>query len=70
MNRNLQTVATFAASSPFTESALRWQIFNGAHNGLEAAGAIVRVGRRVYIDVDKFETWIDRQNQPVQASAA
>ena len=56
---NLQTVAAFAAAGPFTEYELRWWIFQAASNGLADAGAIVRVQRRVYVDVDKFEP-VDR----------
>jgi len=62
MNRNLQTIAAFAARSPFTEHQCRWWIFNSSTNGLKEADAIVRVGRRVYIDVDGFERWIAAQN--------
>ena len=69
MHRNLQTVPNFAAGGPFTEGQVRWYVFQSESNGLAAAGAIVRVGRRVYIDVDKCEAWIDRQNQPAQAAA-
>jgi hypothetical protein len=34
----------------------RWLIFNAEENGLERA--IVRVGRRVLIDVDAFNEWL------------
>ena len=70
MQRNLKTVPNFAADGPFTEGQIRWFIFNAQSNGLAAAAAVVRVGRRVYLDVDKFETWIDRQNPPAHAAAA
>ena len=69
MARTLQTVAAFAAAGPFTQSQLRWWIFMSSENGLAACGAIIRVGRRIYIDVDKFEAWIDAQNHPAQAAA-
>lgn len=59
MQRNLKSVSQFAADSPFTESQIRWWIFNAAANGLQPA--IVRIGRRVYIDVDAFGRWIDEQ---------
>jgi hypothetical protein len=62
IKRNLQTVASLAASSPFSEGQLRWWIFIASSNGLEAAGAVVRVGRRVYIDIDRFDDWIEQQN--------
>ena len=62
IKRNLQTVASLAASTPFSEGQLRWWIFMASSNGLEAASAVVRVGRRVYIDIDRFNDWIEQQN--------
>jgi hypothetical protein len=70
MTRNLHTVAAFAAAGPFTQSQLRWWIFTADENGLAKAGAILRVGRRIYIDSDKFESWIDSQNEQATAAAA
>lgn len=60
MKRNLSSVADFAANSPFSEHQLRWLIFHAPTNGLKAA--VVRVGRRVYIDHDAFDAWLDAQN--------
>jgi hypothetical protein len=59
MSRKLKSVAQFAADSPFTEAQVRWWIFNAATNGLQPA--LIRIGRRVYIDVDAFASWIDAQ---------
>jgi hypothetical protein len=59
MQRNLKSVAQFAADSPFTEAQVRWWIFNATSNGLQSA--VVRIGRRVYIDVDAFAAWIEAQ---------
>ena len=67
MNRKLQSVADFAANSPFSEPQLRWYLFERATNGLQAAGAVVNIGRRIYIDVDGFERWIAAQNQQAAA---
>jgi hypothetical protein len=64
IKRNLQSVATLAANGPFSEGQLRWWIFMSASNGLAGADAVVHVGRRVYIDVDRFNDWIELQNQP------
>lgn len=61
MKRDLKTVAAFAANSPFTEAQVRWWIFNEANNDLQAHGAIVRIGRRVYIDTSAFDRWIEAQ---------
>ena len=63
MKRNLQTVTRFVAEGPFSEGQLRWWIFAAKVNGLDAADAVVRVGRRVYIDVDRFADWIERNNE-------
>lgn len=41
-----------------TVPALRWQIFNESHNGLADSGAVVRVGRAVYIDPDRYFAWM------------
>lgn len=70
MKRNLQTVAAFADAGPFTQNQLRWWIFTASQNGLAQSGAIVRVGRRVYLDVDQFDSWVDAQNKQQHAQAA
>lgn len=69
--RRLATVAQVAATYPvFTQAALRDLIFKAADrfnskgdripgNGLAEAGAIKRIGRKVLIDLDAFEAWID-----------
>lgn len=63
MKRNLKSVAAFANAGPFNENQLRWFIFNEHNNGLHDHGAIVRIGRRVFIDVDAFDRWIDAQQK-------
>lgn len=59
--KNLMRVPQFAAASPFSESQLRWWIYTAELNGLADAGAIVRLGRRVYIDPDRFDGWVQQQ---------
>lgn len=60
--RNLRTISQFCEQYPaFTQGSVRWHVFNAADNGLDDLGAIVRVGRRVYIDVDLFFKWIEKQ---------
>ncbi len=61
MKRDLQSVAQFSNETPFSQDQLRWWIFQASQNGLAEAKAIVRVGRRVYIDVAAFEKWINAQ---------
>lgn len=57
----LRTIAQLAAESAglFSEGSLRWHVFHAAETGLDRA--IVRVGRRVYIDLDRFEAWLEEQ---------
>ncbi len=53
--RTLHTVPQFAKKNPaFTEASIRWLIFNEGSNGLKDAAAIVRIGRRVLIDEDRW----------------
>ena len=70
MKRQLVSIAKFAGDTdnPFTEPMVRWHVFNAATNGLIDAGAVVRIGRRVFIDPAAFDRWIDAQ-QPKQVAA-
>lgn len=43
----------------FTESSIRWLIFNEKENGF--SNCVRRIGKKVLIDLDAFETWIDQQ---------
>ncbi len=62
MLEDLRSIHQFAEENPaFTESAVRWQIFNAKNNGLEESGAIVRIRRRVYLDTKKYTKWIENQ---------
>ena len=56
-NRELVTVLQFVKLYPaFTQGGLRWMIFNAKSNGLNKA--ILKLGRRVLIDVPAFFEWI------------
>jgi hypothetical protein len=62
-NRVLLTVKQFSESHPsFPVAGLRWQIFHEDTNGLREAGAILRMGRKVLIDEDRFFNWLDSRN--------
>ncbi|WP_148268126.1 DNA-binding protein [Pseudoxanthomonas spadix] len=63
MARALKTVSAFADGSPFSEAQVRWWIFNEKTNGMSDNGVIVRIGKRVYIDTDAFDRWVDSQQQ-------
>jgi hypothetical protein len=69
MKRVLKTVSAFAADQPFSEGSVRWWIYQAGTNGLSEKGAIVRIGRRVYIDVAAFEAWVVSQNPDLQTKA-
>ena len=57
----LLTVRQFTESHPaFTHGGLRWLLFHRQQNGLEQA--VVKVGRKVLIDVDQFFLWLAQQN--------
>jgi hypothetical protein len=62
----LRTVRQMAAelkrtTGGFTEASLRWLIFNGQRNGFDRA--LVRVGRKVFIDRQAFNAWLDEQRR-------
>jgi hypothetical protein len=59
--RTLLTVKQLCQQYPaFTPGGVRWLLFHRQTNGLHTA--VVKIGRRVLIDVEAFFAWIDRQN--------
>ena len=61
---SFSTIAQTSAKFPaFTEGALRWLVFNAASNGF--GKVIVRVGRRVLIDEERFVEWLRDQRKGV-----
>lgn len=69
MAKNLKPVARFARDRGFTEPQVRWWLFHRHQNGMAEANVVVKLGRRVWIDDDAFDRWLDRQ-QPHYAQAA
>ena len=61
--RSLFTLRNFASKHPgaFTEPSLRWLAFNRDHNGF--ADAFIKVGRRIFVDENRFFDAIDGQNR-------
>jgi hypothetical protein len=58
----LRTVDQFCQEHPaFTPGAMRWLLLHRQRNGIESA--VVRLGRRVFIDVERFFAWVDAQNR-------
>ena len=46
----------------FTLGGMRGLIFNEHQNGINKAGAVIRLGRKVLIDEAKFFNWIAAQS--------
>lgn len=46
----------------FTLGGLRSLIFNEHQNGLASSGAIIRIGRKVLINENKFFDWVGTQS--------
>lgn len=52
----LADLRALAADGHFSYGALRWLMFHRASNGLSRA--VVKVGRRTFIDRDRFAEWL------------
>ena len=61
---NIDTVKTLAQKYPhvITEGGLRWEIFNKDSNGLKESGAILKRGRKILIDTNRYFDWLYSQN--------
>lgn len=59
--KRLATVKTIPQLYPgvFSESSIRWLIFNEQENGF--AQCVRRLGKKILIDLDAFEAFIDNQ---------
>lgn len=58
--QTLYTVAQLCAAEPaLTPGGVRHLIFNAKTNGLAAAGAIVRMGRKVMIHRPRLNAWLE-----------
>lgn len=56
---NLLTVRQLSQKHPvFPEGGIRHRIFHAKENGLEEAGVIVRNGRRVLINEQRWFDWL------------
>jgi hypothetical protein len=60
--KRLVTVKNLPSLYPdanFTSSSIRWLIFNASENGFNHC--IRRAGRKVLIDLEAFEEWINNE---------
>lgn len=65
----LSTVKQFCSKYPaFPEGGIRHRIFHANSNGMKKAGVIVRNGRRVLINEEKFFSWLEEQNHGGEAA--
>ena len=66
---SLLTVRQFTQKHPaFPEGGLRHRIFHAETNGLKESGAIVRNGRRVLIDEEKWFSWLRSDEYRTEAA--
>lgn len=60
---NLYTVKQFSKEQRvFTEGSLRNMIFLKEENGLAESGAILKYGKKILIDKEKFIAWFNKIN--------
>ena len=60
MENQIHTVKTLCNKYPkiLCEGGIRHFIFHSEKNGLAASGAILKMGRKVLIDEEKFFDWM------------
>lgn len=69
-SRVILTIKQLAAEQPaLSEGGIRWAIFNRETNGLEESGAIVRNGSRVYLDRERYLSWLAGDTGTAPAAA-
>ena len=57
----LLTVKQFSEKHPaFPVGGLRFRIFHEDENGMKSAGVVVRNGRRILINEERFFDWVTR----------
>jgi len=54
---SIKNLPTLYPDAGFTENSIRWWVFNAKENGFESC--IKKVGRKILIDLDEFEKWLD-----------
>lgn len=58
------TVKNFSRKhTSIPEGGVRHNIFHAKSNGLEKSGALIRNGRRILIDEEKFFEWLRSRGQ-------
>ena len=62
--KRLATIAQIPNHYPLSQSAIRWLISNGEQNGFNKC--VRRLGRKILIDLNDFEDWIDGNKAEVK----
>lgn len=53
-----------------SEGGVRWDLFHRDQNGLAATGAVIRRGRHLLLDEDRYLAWMRTAGQTWRAVAA
>ena len=70
MARNLKTVPKFIDEDyPNSEGSFRWLMIQREINGLDAMGVVVKIAGRLYVDTDRWDDWVDAQQEQSPAPA-
>jgi hypothetical protein len=62
--RNLRSVRQLGDETPISEDSWRWLLFNRKENGLDVA--VVRIGRRLYLDIERVREWLEARRLPAR----
>lgn len=62
--RDVKTITGLAEEPecPFTSSQIHWLIRNRNYNGLSESGAVIKIGRKVFLHKPRFIEWCLRQH--------
>lgn len=63
MNKFLTFKQASACYPAFTEASFRWLRFNGNENGFN--NCVIKVGRKVLLNTERFEPWLESQGEEV-----
>lgn len=45
----------------FSKEQIHWAIRNKRKNGMDELGVVVKFGKKIYLHVGRFATWLDMQ---------
>jgi len=62
--RNLRSVRQLGDETPISEDSWRYLLFHRKENGLDVA--VVRIGRRLYLDIERVREWLEARRLPAR----